>query len=67
MKAPVQVSIDEIEAPLLSSPKGDVVTVLNHALLGNSAWTNVTFDNNLPMELNVSLGYVPSSVLSTQL
>ena len=70
--APVQVSLDEIEAPLLSSPDGDVVTVLNHALLGNPAWTvnangSSTFENNLPIELNVSLGYVPSSVLSTQL
>ena len=75
VKAPVQVSIDEIEAPLLSSPKGDVVTVLNHALLGNPAWTvhpnisngSSTFDDNLPIELNVSLGYAPASVLSTQL
>jgi hypothetical protein len=70
--APVHVSIDEIEAPLLSSPQGDVVTVLNHALLGNPAWTvhpngSSTFETNLPIELNVSLGYVPSSVLSTQL
>ena len=72
VQASVQVSIDEIEAPLLSSPQGDVVTVLNHALLGDLAWTvhpdgSSTFDGNLPIALNVSLGYAPSSVLSTQL
>ena len=37
--APVSVSVDNVEAPLLSGPAGDVVTLLNHAMLGKANGT----------------------------
>ena len=44
------------------------MTVLNHHSLGNLTWdVNGTVHGNLPLTLNVSLGYTPSSVMSTTL
>ena len=34
VQEPVTLSIDNVEAPLLTSDKGDVVTLLNHHALG---------------------------------
>ena len=46
----------------------DVVTVLNHANQGNITWDETgKIHGNLPLELSVTLGYTPASVLSTQL
>ena len=68
VQEPVTVSIDNVEAPLLTSPEGDVVTVLNHANQGNITWDETgKIHGNLPLELSVTLGYTPASVLSTQL
>ena len=64
---PVSVSVDNVEAPMLTGPDGDVVTVLNHAALGNLSYVNGTIGGNLPLDLNVTLGYTPSSVASMQL
>lgn len=36
VRAAVSVSVDNVEAPMLSGPDGDVVTVLNHAGLGEN-------------------------------
>ena len=36
VRAPVSVSVDNVEAPMLTGPGGDVVTVLNHAMLGKN-------------------------------
>ena len=64
----VSVSVDNVEAPILTGPRGDVVIALNHASLGNITWdANGTMHGNLPLELNVTLGYKPSSVTSMQL
>ena len=65
--APVSVSVDNVEAPMLTGPDGDVVIVLNHAALGNVGYVNSAIVGNLPLELNVTLGYTPSSVTSVEL
>ena len=44
-----------------------MITVLNHAALGNLSYVNGTIGGNLTLELNVTLGYTPSSVTSVQL
>ena len=64
---PVSVIVDNVEAPMLTRPSGDVVTVLSHASLGNLSYVIGTIGGNLPLELNVALGYTPSSVISVQL
>jgi hypothetical protein len=42
VRAPVAISVDNVEAPILTGPDGDVVTVLNHAMLGKTNGTLYT-------------------------
>ena len=66
----VNCSVPHVETPLLRGPRGDVVTVLNWAQ--RSCWdhTKVQWADvacaPTELELNVSLGYVPSSVRSAE-
>lgn len=58
-KPPVTSSSLEVETPLLVGPKGSVVTLLN--------WAHKEFNASTKLlELNVTLGFTPSSVESVE-
>ena len=66
----VNCSVPHVETPLLQGPRGDVVTVLNWAR--RSCWDHAKVHwadvacAPMELELNVSLGYVPSIVRSAE-